>query len=994
MKRFTLTSLVLCFLFFTLSLNAQKTFPRNGVYDERDGHYAFTNATLFKTYNEKIENATLIIKDGKVVAAGKGVTVPNDAIVVDVKGKYIYPSFIEIFAEYGMPKEKSSSGRSFSRRQQKLSDKEGAYAWNEALRPEFSAHENFTVDAKAAKAMRDLGFGAVVTHKHDGISRGASSLVTLGEEKEHKVILKDKVAHHLSFSKGSSSQSYPGSLMGGIALLRQTYLDGEWYTRYGHEEETNLSLAAWNELQSLPQIFEVSNKLEVLRVHKIAKEFGVSYIVKGVGDEYQRINDIKATGSPLIIPVNFPDAFDVSDPYDALTVSLDAMKHWELAPSNAHHLAKAGINFAFTTDGLKSKKSFMGNVRKAIERGLSETDALKALTHTPANLAGAQNQIGSLKKGNVANFIITSGNIFDKASKIHHNWVRGKANVMKELDAPELNGMYSLKVGNQTYELEVTGESPKMKIVLNDSTKMDVKHNYSKGLIGLSFTPSKKADGVIRLSGVAEGTKWGGRGTLADGSWVSWSAGPTRALTPKEKKKKERKKEAETFGAITYPFLPYGWTEQPKAETVLFRNATVWTNESDGIIEGGDVLISNGKIMQVGKNLSAGNATVVDATGKHVTSGVIDEHTHIGATRGINECTQEVTAEVRIGDVINTKDINIYRQLAGGVTAAQVLHGSCNPIGGQSGIIKFRWGANPEDMQVKGAAGFIKFALGENVKRSRWDGNDRFPNTRMGVEQTIQDAFQRAKDYQKKKSSGDAKLRQDLELETLIEIMEEKRHISCHSYVQSEINMLMRLAEKMDFKVNTFTHILEGYKVADKMAKHGAGGSTFSDWWAYKYEVIDAIPQNADIMHDAGVVVAINSDDREMPRRLNQEAGKSVMYGGTSEEDAWKFVTLNPAKLLHLDKNMGSLKVGKDADVVLWSDHPMSVYAKAEMTFVDGIKYFDRVADTQMQKEVAKERARLIQKMLAAKKGGAKTRKPSASSPEEYHCDSADDEMH
>ncbi|MEL6922439.1 MAG: amidohydrolase family protein [Bacteroidota bacterium] len=995
MKRSTLSFLFIFFFLLSLSLNvqAQETFPQNGVYDQRDGHYAFTGATLFRSYNDKVENATLLIKDGKVVAAGTNVTIPADAIKISLKGKYIYPSFVEIFADYGLPKLEGTRDRGFfSGRQQRLSDKPGAYGWNEALRAEFAAHEHFKADAKAAKAMRALGFGAALTHRHDGISRGSSTLVTLGDEKEQLLIIKERAGHHLSFRKGNSSQSYPGSLMGCIALLRQSYLDGEWYRLYGHQEETNLSLAAWNGLQELPQFFAVDNKLEVLRADKIAKEFGKKYIIKGAGDEYQRIDDIKVTGSSLIIPLNFPDAYDVTDPYDATLVSLQAMKHWELAPANAAHLAKAGINFAFTTDGLKNKKDFMKNLRKAIAYGLSETDALRALTHTPASMVGATEEIGQLKKGSYANFIISSGNIFDKDSKIHHNWVRGKAHVLKSLDQPALNGMYNLSVGDQSYTLEVAGEKPTMKIVLKDSTKLKVDYKYEKRQIMLSFSPNKEASGIISLSGITAPGKWSGRGTLADGTWVSWSAGPTRALTPQEEKDKKEEEKPEVLSEITFPFLPFGWVDAPRAETVLFKNATVWTNEAEGIIEGGDVLISNGKIVRIGKNLEAGNATVIDATGKHLTSGVIDEHTHIAGIRGINECTQEVTAEVRIGDVINPDDINIYRQLAGGVTAAQVLHGSCNPIGGQSGIIKMRWGASPEDMQIAGAAGFIKFALGENVKRSRWSNNDRFPNTRMGVEQTIQDAFQRAKDYEAKRKT-DRSVRRDLELDALVEILNDQRHISCHSYVQSEINMLMRLAEKMDFKVNTFTHILEGYKVADKMAKHGAGGSTFSDWWAYKYEVIDAIPQNADIMHDEGVVVAINSDNAEMARRLNQEAGKAIMYGGTAEEEAWKFVTLNPAKLLHLDDRMGSLKAGKDADVVLWSGHPMEVYAKAEMTFVDGIKYFDRKANEQMQQEIRKEKARLIQKMLAEKKAGGKTRKPSGKQAELYHCDSADDEM-
>jgi len=336
------------------------------------------------------------------------------------------------------------------------------------------------------------------------------------------------------------------------------------------------------------------------------------------------------------------------------------------------------------------------------------------------------------------------------------------------------------------------------------------------------------------------------------------------------------------------------------------------------------------------------------------------------------------------------------------VTASQLLHGSANPIGGQSGLIKMRWGQAPEDMKIAGAEQFIKFALGENVKQSNWGDmrTTRYPQTRMGVEQVYYDHFTRAWEYeqawhryhalsraQKLKATP---IRRDLELETLLEILNRERWVTCHSYVQSEINMLMHVADSMGFNINTFTHILEGYKVADKMKAHGTGASTFSDWWAYKYEVIDAIPYNGAILNHVGVVTAYNSDDAEMGRRLNQEAAKAVKYGGVSEEDAWKFVTLNPAKLLHLDDRMGSLKQGKDADLVVWSDNPLSIYAKAELTMVDGIILFDIKKDLKMREEIKAERARLIQKMMNSK--GEKQKGPKTDEPKRYHCNDLEEE--
>lgn len=349
------------------------------------------------------------------------------------------------------------------------------------------------------------------------------------------------------------------------------------------------------------------------------------------------------------------------------------------------------------------------------------------------------------------------------------------------------------------------------------------------------------------------------------------------------------------------------------------------------------------------------------------------------------------SAEVRMYDAIDSEDIDIYRQLAGGVVAAQLLHGSANPIGGQSALVKFRWGVSPQEMRIDGADGFIKFALGENVKQSNWgDANRiRFPQTRMGVEQVYVNAFTRANDYRAEQAQlgKNDEGRVDLELESLAEIVESERFVTCHSYVQSEINMLMKVAEQFGFRINTFTHILEGYKVADKMAEHGAGGSTFADWWAYKYEVKEAIPYNAALMANAGVVVAINSDDTEMGRRLNQEAAKAVKYGGMSEVEALKMITLNPAKLLHLDEDMGTIETGKSGDIVLWSGPPLSVYSEALTTLVDGRVYFDRSADRLKKDWIQQERQRLIALMRGEKEKGAATQKPRKKEPHHWHCD-------
>ncbi|MES2627641.1 MAG: amidohydrolase family protein [Bacteroidota bacterium] len=982
------------------SLSAQQTFPVNGPSVKNGKVYAFTHATIHIDHITTLKDATLIIQDDKVLTVAANAAIPANAVITDLAGKHIYPSFIDLYADYGVAKPSRERDQNFS--PQLETRKDGPYNWNQSIKPEVNAVELFKANDKAAGDLRKIGFGAVLTHQADGIMRGTGTLVSLGENRDNLIIIDPRASSHVSFQKGSSNQTYPSSLMGSIALLKQTYLDAKWYKTPANRDHVNLSLQSVNDNAMLPQIFEAINKYNILRAAKVGSETGVSYIYKGGGDEYQRIRELKAVSARLIIPIDFPEAYDVTDPYDAQFVGLDDLKHWEWAPANASELEKNGFEFAITTAGLKDKKDFLKNLRKAIKAGLSESAALKALTSTPAAFINNGSKVGALRKGMLANFFISNDDIFEKGNIIE-NWIQGTPYVYDKLDEKSLEGKYTLKINDVSYPLTITKEGDKLKSIVQlygtkdgkaDTTKADVKIDNTRSLITLSFEPNgAHFNGLVRLSGtIQDNNEWKGKGKLMNGDWVSFVAIPSEKTAAKPDSAKKPTITAKP-GAVLYPNMAYGRPELPAAKSMLFKNATVWTNEKEGIVDNADVLIIGGKIARVGKNIPAGTATVVDATGKHLTTGIIDEHSHIAISNGVNEGGQAVSAEVTIEDVVNPDDINIYRQLAGGVTTSQLLHGSANPIGGRSAIIKLKYGYGPEQMKITSADKFIKFALGENVKQSNWgDFNTvRFPQTRMGVEQTMRDAFIRAKEYEASwktfSAKGGAMPRKDLELETLVEILNGKRFITCHSYVQSEINMLMKVAEEFNFRVNTFTHILEGYKVADKMAKHGAAGSTFGDWWAYKYEVKDAIPYNANLMASQGVLVAINSDDAEMARRLNQEAAKSVKYGGMSEENAWKMVTLNPAKILHLDKNLGSIAVGKDADLVLWNDNPLSIYAKPVKTLIDGAVFFDTEEDLVLRKTMDQERERIIQLMLEAKKSGEVTKKIEPKAKHLYHCD-------
>lgn len=991
--------LVIGLTLLCLSSKGQVTFPENGVVDPRTGHYAFINATIVKDASNTLKNATMVIRDGRIISVGTGIKTPPGAVEIDCKGQFIYPSLIDIYADYGTPSPTATTGGQFVPGQQPQleSNTRGAYGWNQAIKSDVDAYRVFAVDDAKAKPLRDAGFGTVLSHVRDGIARGTGTVVTLAKERENLTMIKERASAHYSFSRGSSRQSYPGSMMGMIALLRQTYLDAAWYKNRPAMEGINLSLQSWLDNQGLPQIFDANDKWNDLRADRIGDEFGVQYIIKGGGNEYQRAKEMKATGATFIIPLDYPQAQDVEDPADARFVSVADMKHWEMAPANAAFLEKAGVPFCLTTSDLRTPSLFWPALRKAIEYGLSEKLALEALTRTPATLLGVYDKVGSLEPGKLANFLITSGPLFGEKTTIYTNWIQGIRYNVK--DGSTVSGTYALSVnapsGTENYTLDVKSASS---LVMVGRDTMSTKFSFDGKNVKLSYAPQQKRAvrpgmgastslpaTATRLSGINNGMEWNGTGLDSAGNSFTWTARFVKEAVANQDS--SRRKDAPVIGSVVYPFEPFGWTENemPKQETILIRNATVWTNEKEGVMQNTDVLLRDGKIVSVGKGLSANGARVIDGTGKHVTPGIIDEHSHIAAA-SINEGGQSVTSEVRIGDNINPDDINIYRQLSGGVTTSHILHGSANVIGGQTQLLKLRWGANDEDLKFKNWTGQIKFALGENVKRStasisNFSNNNRYPDTRMGVEQVLIDAFTRAKDYKKawaaynnaKDKKGLNPPRRDLELDALVEILDDKRYITCHSYVQSEITGSIEVAKKMGYRYNTFTHILEGYKVADKMLAHGSNASTFSDWWAYKMEVEDAIPYNAAIMQKVGLNVAINSDDAEMARRLNQEAAKIVKYGGVTEEEALKMVTLNPAKMLHVEDRIGSLKPGKDADVVVWSDHPLSIYAKSLYTIVDGTVYFDRAKDELKQKQVDEERARLVKKLTGEKRTGTPT---------------------
>jgi len=1002
------------FLLCTISVSAQHIEPQNGVFQSDNTLYAITNVTIHKSSSDIIKNGCILFQNGVILKVGK-IALPKNAVEIDRKGYTVYPSFIDPYSSLGIKKRVSKKSNPYP---QLNSLKVGPYYWNEAIHPEVSSFE--LLDNKLMKTKKELvnqGFGTVNTHQNDGIYRGTSVLMTLGDGTLKDNVIKTKVANQYSFSKGASKQTYPSSQMGSIALLRQFFYDLDWYSNLKSKHTDNQSFESARQNKGLTHIFGVSDKLEILRVNKIANEFNLPFIVKGGGDEYQRIDEIKATNTKLIIPVNFPKPYDLTDPFISRYITLAQLKHWEMAPYNPYLLEVKQIDFSFTADGLKSKKEFLANIKKAVKHGLSKEMALKALTENPAVFLKVNDLVGTLEKGKLANFIIVKGDLFEEG-EIIENWIQGYKNQVKESNVIDIRGEYEFKINEKSYAVSIGGTLEKLSGTLTsielmldkktDSEKLDTLKSkieiiFKGQQISISCSVLMAGSkGVLQFNGsyYSKLELFEGNVLQPNGEWAKWSGIKSKKFEDKSKPK-EFVVDTSAVSNTNFPNMAYGFEELPEQKSYFIKNATLWTNEEMGIVKNANLLIVNGKIKSVNsKMISIPNgAVVIDAKGKHVTTGIIDEHSHISISKGVNEGGQAISAEVSIADVVRSNDINVYRQLAGGVTTSQLLHGSANPIGGQSALIKLKWGYSPQDMIIDSADGFIKFALGENVKQSNWGDFNRirFPQTRMGVEQVFYDAFTRAKLYKQewdnynvlsdKEKEGVDKPRKNIELDIVLEITESKRFVTCHSYIQSEINMLMNVADSMGFRINTFTHILEGYKLVDKMKKHGVGGSTFSDWWAYKFEVNEAIPYNAAIMHKGGIVTALNSDDAEMGRRLNQEAAKIVKYGGVSEADAWKMVTLNPAKLLHVDHRMGSLKTGKDADIVIWSGHPLSIKAKVEKTFIDGILFYDQDINLELYKRDQLERKRIINLMIDAKNGGVKTQKPAIKKHKHYHCD-------
>jgi imidazolonepropionase-like amidohydrolase len=973
------TILLTILLFIMGSALSAQTAKVVGLRENTPSVYAFTNAHIVTEPGKSISDGTLLIRDGLIEGIGVRVAIPADAHIIDMQGKTIYPGFIDMYAQMGIPEpgEKEPGSQSH---------------WNLQVRSFYQAGDVYGVDEKETSAMRSQGFTVAHIVPSHGIFRGQGAIMALGAGDVSRALISRGHSQVLSMQRANTlGRSYPHSAMGSYALARQTMYDALWYGQAQRSHltspattkrpEINAALdALYADIQSKkPFIFEVENEQWIGRAMAFSDEFGIPMWIYGSGYEYRHVSGWPGQKPAFIVPVNFPAIPEMASPEQSMELSLETLRHWHLAPENPSFLLRRGHAIALSSAGIKNKTDFLKNLRRAIQSGLTEEEALAALTTTPASLLGISDRYGSLAAGKTANFVIATKNIFTEEGEVLQVWIDGQKYVVKP-DSDDPVGKWDIlsPASMQGMRLHIEGQAPRLRGTIQKGDTniklQSVKFEHQRLMV--SFAGDSLGMGKsLRLSAHVDQHALLGLAETASGNIFSWQASREMQQAGLEEPESRQRQTDRISLPMRYPSIDYGLTALPEApEAVLIRQATIWTQGPAGKLEVADMLISGGRIQAIGASLTAPrNALVIEAHGMHITPGLIDPHLHTSILGNVNETANAITSETRILDVIDANNVWIYRLLAGGLTTAKLFHGSANPIGGQDAVIKMRWGATNDELVMKEAMPGLKFALGENVKRSP----DRYPNTRMGTEQIIRDAFEAALAYEQnwkdwERSKRGIMPRRDLQLEPILEVLQGKRLAHVHAYRQDEMLMMMRLAEEYGFRVAAFEHTLEGYKIADELRAHGAGAVVWTDWSSFKVEAYDGILQNARLLVDAGVLTSLHSDNTQLSTRMNWEASKT-MKTGLSEVDAMNLLTINPAKILRIDNKVGSLEVGKDADFVIWNGHPLSAFSTAMQTWIEGKKYFDKDDDALLREEIRAERALIMQHMSDQQKQAGTT---------------------
>ena len=965
---------------------------------ERPPYYAIRDARVVVGDGTVHERATVVVADGLIEAVGPGVKIPAEAWEIDGSGWTVYPGLIDAMSQVGVkqPQESSSSGSDRSGGGGSAS--EPAPVFGPESRPRTrpwmdAAH--MLVEEPQVGPWREAGFTAALAVPGDAFFAGWAALIHFGEGDPEDRVLASGVAQRVEVENEGDFRTFPSSLMGVLSYLDQTLLDSRHAARAealyredpkGRERpHYDRSLDALRRAldEKTPFLLPAVTDLEIDRMLGLAKEHGLEPWIYGGHGGYARVEALAAAKASVILNLAWPEAEKGRDP--EADTAFPELYHRRMALETPKRLVDAGVPFAFSSGGLSSPDKVFDGVRKAIDAGLTPEAALDALTIGAARLLGREASLGSVEVGKVANLLVANAEPWAEDVEVAAVFVDGHLYQERQAeDDSEAEPPAADVSGTWVIEMETPGGPREQTLELEMADDGKVTGDVRSGRGDSTVNKGRMSGNQLTFESTRSmrSRSFEVRYTLEiDGETLSGSAGGGPVRFPVEGKRTARAEasdqdsdeggEDEVTVAELEAVMDRYHGPVRQLGTFAITNARVHTL-TGSVLENGTVVVQDGKIQAVGQEVKIPRgAEVIDADGGSLIPGIVDAHSHISIEGGGNEGSLAVSAMVTIQDVIDPWDIAIYRALAGGVTLVNVLHGSANPIGGGNAVLKLRWGQDAAGMRVEGAPPGIKFALGENPKRSRSANRRprRYPATRMGVMDVIRQALSEARDYAKAwqefEEAGDSKAlppRRDLKLERLAEILSGERLVHAHCYRADEILQLLRLAEEFDFQVATLQHVLEGYRVADEIAAHGAGASTFSDWWGFKIEAFEAIPYNAALMTERGVLVSINSDSGEEMRHLNQEAAKAVKWGGMDEEAALALVTLNPAKQLGIDDRVGSIEVGKDADLVLYDGPPLSAFSVVQKTFVDGDLYFDLEADRERQAALDDIKERLMPK--------------------------------
>ena len=622
-----------------------QTAPTVGLRENVPTVHAFIHARIVVAPGKIIANGTVVIRDGVIAAVGEKIVPPEDARIWDMKGRTLYPGLIDLSSDIGMPKAaQAQTGNpfDFSAQQQQQAEKpKGAAHWNAKMRADFRADEEFVPDPKIAEKLRSQGFALAVATPQRGIFRGMSALVNLGGGAASELFVKRRVAQTMSFEQsGGFLSGYPNSLMGIIAFIRQSYYDADWYRKAQEayaknpsgqmRPETNTALAALADAvqNRMPVVIDVANDLNFLRAAKIGKEFSLNLWIVGSGREYRRLNEVKSTKVPVIVPLNFPEAPSVESPEEALNVPLDELRYYDEAPENAGRLSNAGIPIALTTAQLKDPGTFLALARKAIERGLNPDAALSALTTTPAKWLGMEKELGTIEAGKAANIVVTDGDLFAEKTKVQEIWIDGKHYEVKPPQIADVRGVWEMKIDNDSGILTLRGDVEKPTGVLNIQGKnlRLASVTLAAGRVAIMFpSDSLKRPGTVLMSGTLSDKEMFGVLEASDGSLLNWHASRKEPARTEPDTAKARKPEMASF-PVTFPPTDYGRIKLPEQpEHILVRNATIWTEGPQGKLLNADMLVTKGKITAIGKDLSApADAVIIDATNKDLSPGITD----------------------------------------------------------------------------------------------------------------------------------------------------------------------------------------------------------------------------------------------------------------------------------------------------------------------------------------------------------------------------------